>query len=314
MQLSNNITSGLALFAKLPQQKIARIVSVLLLAYLAFLLAKLVWLVITPEPKAYQTVNNTSVSTKSTTASNVNISQFLSLDLFGIYNPDEAVVEEEDEIINAPQTQLNLTLSGVVPSDDDETASAIIEHKGKQETLGIGDKIADTRATLDKVYFDRVIIKRAGISETLMLDGLDFNQVSVTSAQKVNKKPVKSTRNKNVKSSLDNRDNNRLKQQVNDLKSVISKDPGKITDYLRITPKNVEQKTVGYFLRPGKQPEFFKASGLKAGDVAIQLNGYDLTSALDAAQALQALKTESEVTLLVDRDGDVTEILFSIEN
>ena len=72
--------------------------------------------------------------------------------------------------------------------------------------------------------------------------------------------------------------------------------------------------TVGYLLMPGKDPEFFKSSGLQSGDVAVQMNGYDLTSPIDAAQALQALKTEPEVALWVDRNGEVTEILFSIEN
>lgn len=318
MQLPNNITSGLVLLAKLPQQKIARTVSILLLGYLAFLLAQLVWLFFTPEPKVFQAANVSRVSTQ-TTSPTTDVSDFLSLNLFGVYNPEEVEEEQEEEIINAPETKLNLILSGVVPSNDDETATAIIEYKGKQDTLGIGDKIADTRATLEKVYFDRVIIKRSGLSETLMLDGIDFNRNTTVNNPrnkqvKAIKKLASNTRNKNVKSSLDNRDNSRLKKQVNDLKSVIDKDPGKITDYLRISPKVVNQETVGYFLRPGKQPEFFKASGLRSGDVAVQLNGYDLTSALDAAQALQALKTESEVNLWVDRDGEVTEILFSIEN
>ena len=64
---------------------------------------------------------------------------------------------------------------------------------------------------------------------------------------------------------------------------------------------------------PGKNGEFFSASGLKAGDVAVQVNGFDLTIPSNAAQALQALKEQSEVSLLVDRNGEMTEILFSIQ-
>jgi general secretion pathway protein C len=71
---------------------------------------------------------------------------------------------------------------------------------------------------------------------------------------------------------------------------------------------------VGYQLMPGKNPEFFKSSGLKSGDVAIQMNGYDLSQPSEAAQALRALKQEREVSLLLDRNGDITEILFSIDN
>ena len=63
---------------------------------------------------------------------------------------------------------------------------------------------------------------------------------------------------------------------------------------------------------PGKKAEFFQSAGLKSGDVAIQMNGLDLTNPSEAAQALKALREEQEVSLLLDRDGDMTEILFSI--
>ena len=65
---------------------------------------------------------------------------------------------------------------------------------------------------------------------------------------------------------------------------------------------------------PGKDPTFFESAGLKTGDVAIQMNGFDLTAPREAAQALQSLKEQREVSLLLDRNGDMTEILFSIDN
>ncbi len=63
---------------------------------------------------------------------------------------------------------------------------------------------------------------------------------------------------------IDNRNNQALSERVSDLKATITGDPGKITDYLRITPKMQNGETVGYLLMPGKNPEFFKASGLKS--------------------------------------------------
>jgi len=51
---------------------------------------------------------------------------------------------------------------------------------------------------------------------------------------------------------------------------------------------------------------------LKSGDVAIQMNGYDLLAPLQAAQAMSALKTERDISLLVERQGELIEILFSI--
>ena len=80
------------------------------------------------------------------------------------------------EIEDAPQTRLNLTLTGVVASSNRENAAAIIEHQSSQETYGIGDLITGTRATLEQVHNDRVLIKQSGRLETLMLDGFEYEQ------------------------------------------------------------------------------------------------------------------------------------------
>ena len=59
---------------------------------------------------------------------------------------------------------------------------------------------------------------------------------------------------------------------------------------------------------------FFKASGLKPGDVAVAMNGLNLSLPSEAAQALKALKEQQELSLLIDRNGEITEILFGINN
>ena len=41
-------------------------------------------------------------------------------------------------------------------------------------------------------------------------------------------------------------------------------DPGKITDYLNISPVQVDGRMTGYRLNPGSNPEFFNQSGLQA--------------------------------------------------
>ena len=100
--------------------------------------------------------------------------------------------------------------------------------------------------------------------------------------------------------------------QATVLKKDLTQNPAKIADYLRISPQRANGQLMGYRLNPGKDPEFFKSSGLRAGDIAVQMNGLDLTSPQEASNALKALRTESEITLLVDRGGELTEILFSI--
>jgi len=304
---------------KLPQQKIAQVISVCLLVYITSVAAKITWLII---PDASQNTGNIGVSNvKSIQNHSINktldLSKLQSLNLFGAYN--ESVVETTVIVKSAPETRLQLTLSGLVASDQVGTAAAIIEYQKKQETYGIGDIIKGTRASLEQVLIDRVIIKQSGRLETLMLDGADYSQPaqSVSNKKANNKAPLQRELQKSPLRSkpnvVDQRSNKSLSRNAQLLRADLQSNPGKITDYLRISPARKEGKVVGYRLSPGKNAEFFKLSGLKSGDIAVQMNGHDLLAPLEAAQAMSALKTEPNISLLVERKNDLIEILFSIE-
>ncbi|HCH70356.1 MAG TPA: type II secretion system protein GspC [Colwellia sp.] len=317
MAISDSFTSFPSNLAKLPQQKIAQVISVLLLIYIAFLAAKITWLLVPQDPITSNSTLAVGAKQVSSTEQSFNLSALQALNLFGQYN--QQVTDVVEQITDAPVTRLKLTLSGLVASDNPDTAAAIIEYQGKQETYGVGDIILGTRANLEQVLIDRVIIKQSGRLETLMLDGADYNQPAQNIANKkaalnardrAKKGPGKTRNKANV---VDQRSNNELTRNAVQLRSDISKNPGKITDYLRISPAREEGEIVGYRLSPGKKPEFFKLSGLKSGDIAVQMNGYDLRDPLEAGQALSALKTEREISLLIERKNDLIEILFSID-
>jgi general secretion pathway protein C len=315
MELPNNLTSLNEALTKLPQQRIAKVISVLLLIYIAYIFSQLTWLIVPQAELASASNNINRVTSMENKSANININKIQNLNLFGIHNalPTETKVEMQD----APETRLNLTLSGVVASSEPSTAAAIIENNGKQETYGIGELITGTKAVLESVARDRVLIKQAGRLETLMLDGFSYNKadhLSSTMGRKQRKKQTFSpSPSPTLKASvIDKRGDKSLREKFSHLKSAISDEPGKIIDYLKIAPKRKDGAVVGYRLMPGKDADFFKLSGLKRGDVAVQMNGLDLTIASQAAQALSALKQEQEVSLLVDRNGEMTEILFSV--
>ena len=297
---------------KTVQRLIPQIIIVVLVIYIAFISAKITWFVV---PDSY---SSTLASTQSSVVNKQNknqtsfdITTLQALNLFGMYSEQESD-EQVVAIQDAPQTRLQLTLSGLVASDEAKTAAAIIEYQGKQETYGIGDVIVGTRASLEQVLMDRVIIKLSGRLETLMLDGFDFTDpaMSINNKKKTNKKTFRKQTEPNV---LDHRNNAQLSHTAKKLRADLAKNPGKITDYLRIMPKRKDGKIIGYSLRPGKSPEFFKLAGLKNGDVAVQMNGYDLVNPSEAAQALAAMKQARDISLLIERDGSLTEVLFSIE-
>lgn len=310
MLLSDQLTSLFEVFAKLPQKKFAQAISVILLAYIAYLCAQLTWLF---APQGVSGKNtNMLVSNKTESSHQVDITSLQALNLFGKYNQknEEQVVEVKD----APETRLKLTLSGVVASEHPNIGAAIIENAGKQETYGVGDIIIGTRATLEQVLNDRVLIKQAGRLETLMLDGFEYQKIAANQIKptKLQSRMIMNSPKQRDKHKLDQRKNSALKEKMAELKKNLADNPGRITDYLKISPQRVAGKIVGYRLMPGKEQAFFKASGLKQGDVATQMNGFELSEPAQAAQALQALREDTEISLTVDRHGEIMDILFSI--
>ncbi|MEI6893530.1 MAG: type II secretion system protein GspC [Colwellia sp.] len=313
MPFPTSMTDFTSLFSQLGHKRVAQLTTALILVYIAFVSAKITWSVV---PQA-QSSQNTSLINKTYNNRNIgkaiDVAKIQSLNLFGLYTENESgtIVAEVSDV---PETALNLILSGLVASDVELIAAAIIENQGKQETYGIGDIIKGTRASLEQVLMDRVLIKQSGRLETLMLDGFDYNEpahkVAGHSAAKRNKANVgPQLSSTNV---VDQRNNKELTQSAQGLRHEISSDPAKIGDYLRISPKRKDGEIIGYSLRPGKKPSFFKLAGLKAGDVAVQMNGYDLTAMSQAMQAMVDMKQARDISLLVDRQGDFIEILISL--
>ena len=313
MPFPNDIASLLVVLSKLPHKKIATGVAAVLLIYVAYLAAQLTWLMVPQDNTRFNASNFSYEPRGKESAFKVNIETLSALNLFGEHSgensTDNEMIDQGIDMNDVPETKLKLTLSGVVASSEKSLSAAIIEHSGSQETYGVGDKITGTRARLDSVMPDRVIIKVSGRLETLMLDGTKYGQ-PVSSAP-ANAKQRKNKKRKKDKV-IDKRDNKGFSEKTKALRKDLNANPGKITDYLKILPKRKSGNIIGYSLRAGKDPEFFKSSGLKTGDVAIQMNGLDLTEPLQAAEALKALKTEQEISLLVDRDGEMTQIIFGV--
>lgn len=315
MQLPVTINDINEWLIRLPQQKIAKMISVVLVVYIAYLLAQLTWSLASPQSHSVSLLSsNANPSAASTALSLVDTKRLEALHLFGKYQEQDRI--ETVTVQDAPETNLNLILTGTVASSVQAIAAAVIENNGKQETYGIGDKIVGTRATLDSVSTDRVLIKQSGRLETLMLDGFKYNKAKQPSDRDNSPAKKVERRNTDVRKAnvLDQRNNKALSQAASIVKQDINNDPKRIMEYLRISPKREGGKVIGYRLMPGKDPAFFKASGLKPGDVAVAMNGLDLSLPSEAAQALKALKEQQELSLLIDRNGEITEILFGINN
>ncbi|TMM47854.1 type II secretion system protein GspC [Colwellia ponticola] len=320
MAFPTNMIAVTSLLTHCTHRRVAQVVMALLIVYIAYISAKITWSVIPATKTTDNSVVNNAYSKKINSKNSnktIDVSKVQSLNLFGQFN-EEADTSAKTEVVNAPETSLNLTLSGLVASDEQSIAAAIIEHRGKQETYGIGDIITGTRANLEQVLMDRVIIKHSGRLETLMLDGFDYNQPARGISNKSNTTTILNTVSAVASQSagaevIDQSNNKRLAVSAKELRNELVKSPANISDYLQISPKRQAGSIVGYTLRPGKKAQFFEQAGLKAGDVAVEMNGYDLIVPAQAMQAMAAMKQAGNISLLVDRQGSLTEILISVE-
>ena len=286
------------------QKQLHTIVVVLLSLYLIAFAAKFVWRII-PEPQlsATPTISRAPVISSSSGKNGVNIAKIQQLNLFG--NAAAKPAEPVAEVTDAPETRLNLTLTGVVASSDQEAGTAIIENRGSQAVYGLGEKIEGTNATLQKVYNDRVIIKNGVRNETLMLDGIDYDEANRRREMQARQRPA-------PQEDEYEDDTVELSEEAIEATAALRERPASFTDFISISPKTEEGQLIGYQVSPGKEPELFKSAGLEAGDVITQINGLDLTDLQQSQEALSELRNAQTIELTIIRDGSLTTLYLDL--
>ena len=309
MTLTKIDSQSLATFFSRHQKQLNLLVVVLLSIYLLAFAAKLIWRII-PEPSAPATPASLSSAPKPVASAQrgVNVSELQQLNLFGTVNQQAAPVEEE-VVTDAPETKLNLTLTGVVASSSANEGTAIIENRGTQNVYGLGEKIDGTNATLDRVMNDRVIIKNGVRKETLMLDGVDYDEAN-------RKRATASTSDSPRRTSPPARPRVPPPQNTvtlgDEVSSSLRESPGSFTDFIAITPKIGDGQLIGYEIKPGKNPVLFQSAGLQAGDVVIQINGLDLTDTQQSKEAMNEMRQAETIELTLTRDGEYITLYLEI--
>ncbi len=69
---------------------------------------------------------------------------------------------------------------------------------------------------------------------------------------------------------------------------------------------------VGYRLKAAKNPELFQQAGFQNGDLAVAINGYDLTDMEQAMLASEELANQKQVSIEIERDGERMELSFEL--
>lgn len=292
-------------FAKrLPSQQLNRFFSLVLVLLLAWLAARLTWL-LWPEPAVTSQIQPANVPVVQATGS-PSLDALLAAHLFGQYQEKSVEPVAVAVVTEAPKTNLNVKLTGVVATKNQpEQGTAIIESNGVEQVYAVDEQIEGTSASLKQVLEDRVLLQVSGRFETLMLDGLEYQQLSQDNA-------AVGEGLQEVSGAPEPMEMSPAQADLNVVRREMLAEPAKFFDYVRVTPRHRNGQMYGYALLPGKDPELFARMGLMPNDVAIEINGVRLNDMQQAYGIINELREAKEASIKVERDGEIKDVLFTL--
>jgi len=282
--------------------------------WLCHSLAGFFWLLFPVPEMAQPTRFAEPASEKGATATGVqvDITKLQGLKLFGdagdVSVEDLQPIESSSADIavdeDAETTGLSLQLHGVISSENQQLARAIIDFGSDQALYRIGEEISKNRGVkLAKVMEQRVILDNNGKFESLWLYSEEDFKKSAGSRKK---------QHKVSRSSGDDR----ATKRVEPIKKSIAaaQIPKTISDVVRFSVHREDGKMVGYKVRPGRDQSLFEQVGLKSGDIVTNVNGREMTDPKQLRDVYQDLKTATEASLSVRRGEQEIPITIRVDN
>jgi general secretion pathway protein C len=193
---------------------------------------------------------------------------------------------------NAPQTQVPLVLSGTLAVNDPKAGLAIIGETAVAGRLYAVGSAVPGGVSLEEVYADRVVLKRNGALETLLLPrGTLAAGVSPAGARAA---PSSAP----TAAATSNRDARRMLDRM----------PSVIGEVMRPMPSYSNGQLKGFKLYAGKDRERFQELGLQPGDLVTHVNGVPLGDAQHGMEVLRTLTGGGSTTVTLERDGTPQQI------
>lgn len=294
------------------QRRIITIVQVVLMLLLALALAELTWKVI-PVPEQNResppAVSGTVAARQNDAASGVawDLAQW---HLFGVKSAGPA-----PSVDSLPETQLNLTLSGVVASGSVTGGGAIIAAPGGVEAFYIINAQLPGGAVLKEVHPDRVVLERNGRLETLRLPKEGLGNVSGGAQE-----PAAGGQSAMPRGSATSAAAARggvggggaAPASLREYRDMVVSDPQSAGNLVQISPKSADGRFVGYEVQPGQDSALLSRMGLAPGDVVTSVNGVKLDSPAKALSLLRGLSSMEEIRLEIERGGVPQSLIVNI--
>lgn len=315
-QLEQTLNRLLAQLKLVPLKGWQWLISLLLLIWLCHSLAHLVWLLVPspqiPPPAVTALPPSSASGGASAPGVAVNLEQLKNLTPFGSAPVIEATAAPEvtNTIENeATDTQLNLVLRGVLASNDDSAARAVISSGDKGDVYAIGDKLpVGNNVTLAKVMDVRVILNNGGHYESLWLFKDDPNAPKIASSYAA--PPQTDMRTAGYgKPPFQQAPPHPVREEGPTPGA--GQDPrmaemGKtLADVVAMSIYRENGQVVGYKIRPGRNAEMFNSLGLQTDDIVTAVNGVPLTSPGKIMEIYKNMSNATSANLEIRRGGSV---------
>ncbi|MGN8199429.1 type II secretion system protein GspC [Salinisphaera sp. RV14] len=288
------------------------IANLVLVALIALALARLFWLA-WPEPSAQAVAPHAANdSSRAASSQTIDIDAIAGAHLFG-EQPSPNARAEKLKQIKAPETHLNLVLTGIISDSRGDRSRALIKDpKGKQDSYRVGQQIV-SGVKLHAIYTDRVILDRSGHYETLTLESI--KKVRALTGLKRGQMPAASTSDNasaspaTTDSSASRTVSGAVANRIGAIRSKILSNPSNPSNpstashYIRLRPVRQNGNLVGYRVYPGADKSLFSKAGLKSGALVTAINGRPLNNPAASLRLLGSLAHASTATVTVQDDS-----------
>jgi general secretion pathway protein C len=221
----------------------------------------------------------------------VNVAAITNAHVFGAA-PVEAA--SRPDAANAPQTSMQLVLTGVIAADDPQNGLAILGQSAQAaKVYAVGDNVPGG-AKLHSVYGDRVVIDRGGHLESLALPR-QFSSGTMPNA------PPPSAAALQTESPV-----------IDRMRKLMTDQPGLMADIMRPQPVFADGKQRGYRVYPGRNRQAFIRLGLRPGDLVTAINGTPLDDPARGQDVLRTLGSSSEARVTVMRNGQQQDLTLNL--
>lgn len=181
-----------------------------------------------------------------------------------------------------PPTRLPLTLTGLIASDEARRRLAVVQYQGKQASFREGDVLPVSGVRVARIERDGVVLAEPGGLKRL---GWSRQAASGNTSGRIS----------------------------GAVRTQLVQRPQDIADFISVAPVREGDELRGYRINPGRKPELFNKLGFEPGDLAVAINGTDLSDSQQAQQILMQLPQLRALTVTVEREGQRHDIAVSLD-